>query len=68
MSYLDNEEILIDSSLETNFNNGHMPGLYPIPHGNSMATWVGWVVTWEKLLALLSSDPSHHEDMMRQLI
>lgn len=43
-SYLDNEVVLIDSRPETNFNNGHVPGSYPIPHGNSMATWVGWVV------------------------
>ena len=39
-----------------------------MPHGNSMATWVGWVVPWAKPLVLLSADASHHDDMMRQLI
>ena len=67
-SYLDNEAVLIDSRPETNFNNGHVPGFYPIPHGNSMATWVGRVVPWGQPIVLLSSDPSHHEDIMRQLI
>ncbi len=67
-SYLDNEAVLIDSRPETNFNNGHVPGFYPIPHGNSMATWVGRVVPWGQPIVLLSSDPSHHDDIMRQLI
>jgi hydroxyacylglutathione hydrolase len=40
-SYLDNEAVLIDSRPEKNFNNGHVPGSYAIPHGNAMATWVG---------------------------
>ena len=66
--YLDTEEVLFDSSPETNFNNGHVPGSYAIPNGNSMATWVGWVVPWGQPLVLLSSDPSHHDGMMRQLI
>ena len=55
-SYLDNEKLLIDSSPETNFNKGHVPCSCPIPDGNSMAIWVGWVVTWEKPLALHSTD------------
>jgi rhodanese-related sulfurtransferase len=33
-----------------------------------MATWVGWVVPWGQPLVLLSSDASHHDDKMRQLI
>jgi hydroxyacylglutathione hydrolase len=67
-SYLDNEAVLIDSRPEKNFNNGHVPGSYAIPHGNAKATWVGWVVPWGQPLVLLSSDASHHDDKMRQLI
>ena len=64
-SYLDNEVVLIDSRPETNFNNGHVPDSYAIPHGNSMATWVRWVVPGKQQLVLLSSDASHHYGMMR---
>ena len=67
-SHLDNEAVLVDARPERNFNTGHVPGSYAVPHGNSMATWVGWVVPWGQPLVLLSADASHHDDMVRQLI
>ncbi|MDA1129837.1 MAG: rhodanese-like domain-containing protein, partial [Chloroflexi bacterium] len=67
-SHLESEAVLIDTRPEQNFNNGHVPGSYAVPHGNSMATWIGWVVPWGQPLVLLSADASHHDDMMRQLI
>ena len=67
-NHLDNEAVLIDARPERSFNTAHVPGSYAIPHGNAMATWVGWVVPWGQPLVLLSSDASHHDDMMRQLI
>ena len=67
-NYLDHEAVLIDSRPEKLFNDEHVPGSFAIPHGNAMATWVGWVVPWGQPLVLLSADPSHHDDMMRQLI
>lgn len=67
-SHLDSEAILVDARPERNFNIEHVPGSYAIPHGNSMATWIGWVVPWGRPLVLLSADASHHDDMVRQLI
>ncbi len=67
-NHLENEAVLIDARPEKLFNNGHVPGSFAVPHGNAMATWVGWVVPWGQPLVLLSFDPSHHDDMMRQLI
>ncbi len=67
-SHLDGDAVLVDARPERNFNIGHVPGSYAVPHGNSMATWVGWVVPWGKPLVLLSADASHHDDMVRQLI
>ena len=67
-SHLDNEAVLVDARPERKFNIGHVPGSYAVPHGNSMATWVGWVVPWGQPLVLLSADSSHHDDMVRQLI
>jgi len=65
---LESNAILVDARPERNFNLGHIPGSYAVPHGNAMATWVGWVVLWGRPLVLLSSDASHHDDMVRQLI
>lgn len=67
-NHLDNQAALIDARREREFNIEHIPGSYAVPHGNSMATWVGWVVPWGQPLVLLSADASHHDDMMRQLI
>ncbi len=67
-NHLDNQAALIDARREREFNIEHLPGSYAVPHGNSMATWVGWVVPWGQPLVLLSADASHHDDMMRQLI
>lgn len=67
-NHLDNEAVLIDARPEQQFNIEHVPGSYAVPHGNSMATWVGWVVPWGKPLVLLSADSSHHGDMVRQFI
>jgi rhodanese-related sulfurtransferase len=67
-NHLDNDAVLIDARPERSFNTGHVPGSYAIPHGNAMATWVGWVVPWGQPLVLLSADAGQHDDMMRQLI
>ena len=67
-NHLDNDAVLIDARPERSFNTGHVPGSYSIPHGNAMATWVGWVVPWGQPLVLLSADAGQHDDMMRQLI
>jgi rhodanese-related sulfurtransferase len=67
-NHLDNQAALIDARREREFNIEHIPGSYAVPHGNSMATWVGWVLPWGQPLVLLSADASHHDDMMRQLI
>ena len=67
-NHLDNKAVLIDTRPERDFNLGHVPGSYAIPHGNAMSTWVGWVVPWGQPLVLLSDDAGHHDDMMRQLI
>ncbi len=67
-NHLDNQAALIDARREREFNIEHIPGSYAVPHGNSMATWVGWVAPWGQPLVLLSADASHHDDMMRQLI
>jgi len=65
---LDNEAVLIDARKERDFNLGHVPGSYAIPHCNAMATWVGWVVPSGQPLVLLSADAGQHDDIMRQLI
>ena len=67
-NHLDHEAVLIDARPERNFNIEHVAGSYAVPHGNSMATWIGWVVPWGKPLVLLSADSSQHDDMVRQLI
>ena len=67
-NHLDNEAVLIDARPERSFNQEHVPNSYAVPHGNSMATWVGWVVPWGQPLVLLSPEASHHDDMVRQLI
>ena len=67
-NHLDNEGVLVDARPVHDFNIGHVPGSFAVPHGNSMATWVGWVVPWGQPLVLLSADASHHDDMVRQLI
>ncbi|MCI0863560.1 MAG: MBL fold metallo-hydrolase [Chloroflexi bacterium] len=67
-NHLDNEAVLIDARPERSFNDGHVPGSYAVPHGNNMATWVGWVVPWGQPLVLLSADAGQHDDIMRQLI
>ncbi|HCP24780.1 MAG TPA: MBL fold metallo-hydrolase, partial [Dehalococcoidia bacterium] len=38
---LESNAILVDARPERNFNLGHIPGSYAVPHGNAMATWVG---------------------------
>ncbi|MDA0263080.1 MAG: rhodanese-like domain-containing protein [Chloroflexi bacterium] len=67
-SHLDNEAVLIDARPERSFNLEHVPGSYAVPHGDNMATWIGWVVPWGQPLVLLSANASQHDDMMRQLI
>lgn len=67
-NHLENESVLIDTRLERNFNHEHGPGSYALPHGSSMATWIGWVVHWGQTLVLHSADAGHHDDMVRQLI
>ena len=67
-NHLDNDAILIDARPERDFNLVHVSDSFAIPHGNAMATWVGWVVPWGQPLVLLSADSGHHDDMMRQLI
>ena len=67
-SHLDSEAVLIDARPERSFNNVHIPGSFAVPHGNAMATWVGWVVPWGTPLVLLSADAGQHDDMMRQFI
>jgi len=67
-NHLDSEAAFIDARPERSLNDVHVPGAFAVPHGNAMATWIGWVVPWGTPLVLLSADAGQHDDMMRQLI
>ena len=60
--------VLLDARPQWEFNQGHIPGAFAIPFGDNLATWVGWVVPWSEPIVLLSSDPTQHDAMVRQLI
>ena len=60
--------LLVDMRDAPAFGRAHVPGSYAVPFGDSLATWVGWIVPWESEMAFLSEDPGHHEEAVRQLI
>ena len=59
--------LLIDTRPQNQFNEEHVPGSFCVSFGDNFATWVGWVVPWDQSLVLLSSDPTQHDTMVRQL-
>lgn len=60
--------VLVDSRSQKQFNQGHVQDSFSVPFGDTFATWVGWIVPWLSPLVFLSSDTSHHDAMVRQLI
>ena len=60
--------VLLDARPQKEFNQEHIPGAFAVPFGDNLATWVGWVVPWSEPIVLLSSDPTQHDPMVRQLI
>ena len=65
---LDEGALLVDLRGAEAFGRGHVPGSYAVPFGDSLGTWVGWVIPWESRLAFLVDDPTPHEALVRQLI
>ncbi|MCH7706222.1 MAG: MBL fold metallo-hydrolase [Chloroflexi bacterium] len=66
--HLEGGALLVDLRTAEAFGEGHVPGSYAVPFGDSFATWVGWVMPWGSQLAFLADDSSQHEALVRQLI
>ena len=66
--HIDEGAMLVDARPEKAFNQEHVPESYAVPFGDNFSTWVGWVVPWGSPLILLSTEPSQHDAMVRQLI
>jgi hydroxyacylglutathione hydrolase len=65
---LEEGSVMVDARPQKLFNRGHVPGAFSVPFGDTFATWIGWVVPWLSPLLFLSSDTTHHDAMVRQLI
>lgn len=65
---LEEGSVMVDARPQKQFNRGHVPGAVSVPFGDTFATWIGWVVPWLSPLLFLSSDTTHHDAMVRQLI
>lgn len=65
---LDEGAVLVDARHQRLFNQGHIPGAFSVPFGDTFGTWTGWVVPWLSPLILVHSDPAKQDEMVRQLI
>jgi hydroxyacylglutathione hydrolase len=62
------EGVAIDTRKPEAFAAGHIPRAYSITAGDTLGTWVGWLVEPGKPLVFVLDDPSKSEDLVRQLI
>ena len=62
------EGIAIDTRPSAAYAAAHIPDAYSIPFGNSLGTWVGWLVEQGKPMVLVTEELSTIEETVRQLI
>ncbi len=62
--------IVLDLRDPAAFAAGHLPGSLSIPAGSSFATWLGWVVDYDRpaVLILEGDDPAAWDDAIRQAL
>src|SRR5699024_4381572 len=46
---------VVDTRLETEFSERHLPGTFNIPNRNSLPNWAGWLLDYEKDILLIAS-------------
>ena len=59
---------LVDARQQGLFNEQHVPGSFAVPFGDSFATWLGWLLPWDRPIILLPPSPADQDAMVRQLI
>lgn len=58
---------IIDTRKKNKFAEGHIPGSLNIQDNNSLSTWAGWLLDYEKPFILIASD-NRIEDITKALI
>lgn len=58
---------VIDLRDRAAFARGHVPGTVSVEHSPQFATYVGWLVTWDDDIVLLTDDPADVGPALRDL-
>lgn len=58
---------VIDTRSKGEFAKGYIPGTLNIQGNNSFATWMGWLIDYDKPFVLIAKE-SHVEDLTRKLM
>ena len=61
------DAILVDTRNKVEFANGHLPKSINIQNYNSLATWAGWMLPYEKPIVLIGGEVDK-EDITRKLM
>ena len=58
---------VIDTRVKEEFFSGHIPNTLHIQDNNSLATWAGWLVSYDEPIILIADD-NQMEDLTRKLM
>ena len=61
-------EWVVDLRDRVAFAAGFVPGSFSFPLGGSFATYLGWVIPWNKPVTLLGETPQQVSDAQRELV
>ncbi len=64
---LQNGVTVVDTRNKTDFANGFIPGSFNIQNNNSLSTWAGWLLDYEKPFILISEE-GDMEELTRKLM
>lgn len=62
------DHAIIDLRDQLSFGAGHIAGSFGIGAGTNLSTWASWVVSYDKPLLLVASEPAVLEDTVRFLV
>ncbi len=64
---LQNGVTVVDTRNKTDFANGFIPGSFNIQNNNSLSTWAGWLLDYEKPFILIAEE-GDMEELTRKLM